>query len=107
MSWRSAYFTLYADDPCTDTYGHLLSRVAYRMTWSWQPRASIQIESSSWFLDQSIKWGKAMIPVFNSNNKGNVLVQAVDTATSTSALFDFQLVELNAPNDWSPMGGGY
>ena len=69
------------------------------------PAGSVQIESSSWFLDQSIKWGKAMIPVFNSNNKANVLVQSVDTATSTSALFDFQLVELNAPSNWSPVGG--
>jgi len=69
------------------------------------PAGSIQIESSSWFLDQSRKWGKKMIPVFNSNNKGNVLVQSCDTATSTSALFDFQLVELNAPNNWSPQGG--
>ena len=69
------------------------------------PAGSIQIESSSWFLDQSVKWGKKMIPVFNSNNKGNILVQSVDTATSTSALFDFQLVELNAPNNWSPQGG--
>lgn len=70
------------------------------------PAGSIQIESSSWFLDQSLKWGKAMVPVFNSNNKGNTLLQAVDTATSTSPLFDLQLVELNAPNNWSPVGGG-
>jgi hypothetical protein len=70
------------------------------------PAGSIQIQSSSWFLDQSVKWGKKMIPVFNSNNKGNVLVQSCDTTTSTSALFDFQLVELNAPANWSPVGGG-
>jgi len=69
------------------------------------PAGSINIESSSWFLDQSLKWGKPMIPVFNSNNKGNVLVQTVDTATSTSALISFQLRELNAPNDWNPSGG--
>lgn len=69
------------------------------------PAGSIQIASSSWFLDQSDKWGKAMIPVFNSNNKGNVLVQSVDTSTSTSALFDFQLVELNVPSNWQPVGG--
>jgi hypothetical protein len=69
------------------------------------PAGSINIESSSWFLDQSNKWGKPMIPVFNSNNKGNVLVQTIDTATSTSALIDFQLRELNAPNNWNPSGG--
>lgn len=69
------------------------------------PAGSIEIRSSSWFLDQSEKWGKALIPVFNSNNAQNTLVQVVDTATSTSPLIDFQLVELNAPNDWSPVGG--
>src|SRR6266536_337237 len=40
--------------------------------------------SDTWFLDQSDKWGKALIPCFNSNNKGNILVQIADDATSTS-----------------------
>lgn len=69
------------------------------------PAGSIEIRSSSWFLDQSEKWGKGLIPVFNSNNAQSTIVQVVDTATSTSPLIDFQLVELNAPNDWSPVGG--
>src|SRR5262249_2356662 len=70
------------------------------------PAGSIQIESSSWFLDQSYKWGKPLVPVFNSNNKANTLVQVVDAATSTSPLIDFQLVELDFPSTWSPQGGG-
>ena len=53
-----------------------------------------------------MKWGKGMIPVFNSNNKTNVLVQVVDSAASTSPQIDFQLVELTAPPNWSPVGGG-
>ena len=69
------------------------------------PAGSIQISSSSWFLDQSEKWGKSLIPVFNSNNAPNTLVQVADSATSTSPQIDFQLVELNAPNNWSPVGG--
>lgn len=69
------------------------------------PAGSIQIASSSWFLDQSIKWGKPLVPVFNSNNAPSTLVQVADAATSTSPLIDFQLVELDAPNNWSPVGG--
>jgi hypothetical protein len=52
--------------------------------------------SDTWFLDQSIKWGKPLIPCFNSNNKGNVLVQVVDDAASTSPKIDFSLYELTA-----------
>lgn len=70
------------------------------------PAGSIQIESSSYFLDQSIKWGKPLIPVFNSNNKTATLVQAVDSATSTSPQIDFQLVELDFPSTWNPAMGG-
>lgn len=70
------------------------------------PAGSIQIESSSWFLDQSDKWGKALVPVFNSNNKANTLVQVVDSAASTSPQIDFQLVELDYPSSWNPAVGG-
>lgn len=70
------------------------------------PAGSIQIASSSWFLDQSYKWRKALCPVFNSNNKSNILVQVADSATSTSPQIDFQLVELDLPSNWTPVGGG-
>jgi hypothetical protein len=70
------------------------------------PAGSIEIRSSSFFMDQSVKWGKKLVPVFNSNNKANTLVQVVDTATSTSPQIDFQLIELDYPSTWSPVGGG-
>jgi len=53
-------------------------------------------QSDTWFLDQSLKWGKPLIPCFNSNNKGNILVQVVDDAASTSPKIDFSLYELTA-----------
>lgn len=70
------------------------------------PAGSIEIRSSSFFMDQSEKWGKSLVPVFNSNNKANTLVQVVDTATSTTPQVDFQLIELDFPSSWSPQGGG-
>jgi hypothetical protein len=53
-----------------------------------------QLSSSSWFLDQSIKWNKPLIPCFNSNNAGNILVKIADTSSSPSAQVDFLLYEL-------------
>lgn len=58
------------------------------------PLGYLQQGSSSWFLDQSIKWGKPLIPCFNSNNVGNILVKVADTASSPSAQIDFLLYEL-------------
>jgi hypothetical protein len=52
--------------------------------------------SDTWFLDQSLKWGKPLIPCFNSNNKGNILVQVADDAANTSPKIDFSLYELTA-----------
>jgi len=53
-----------------------------------------QLSSSSWFLDQSIKWGKPLIPCLNSNNAGNINVKIADTSSSPSAQVDFLLYEL-------------
>jgi hypothetical protein len=66
------------------------------------PAGSIEIETSSWFFDESLKWGKPMVPVFNSNNAASTLMQVVDAATSLSPQIDLQLVELNYPSTWSP-----
>jgi hypothetical protein len=66
------------------------------------PAGAINIDSSSWFRDQSVKWGKPLIPVFNSNNAASVLVQIADAATSLTPQVDFQLVELTYPSTWSP-----
>ncbi len=58
------------------------------------PAGYLQANSSSWFLDQSLKWGKSLIPCFNSNNAGNILVKVADTASSPSPQIDFLLYEL-------------
>jgi hypothetical protein len=58
------------------------------------PAGILQEASNTWFLDQSVKWGKPLIPCFNSNNKANVLVSVADGTASTSPKIDFNLVEL-------------
>jgi hypothetical protein len=58
------------------------------------PAGILNEASNSWFLDQSLKWNKPLIPCFNSNNKGNVLVQVADATASTSPKIDFLLYEL-------------
>jgi hypothetical protein len=70
------------------------------------PAGSIEIGSSAFYIEQSEKWNKALIPCFNSNNKANTLVQVVDTTASTSPQCDFQLVELDLPSTWNGVGGG-
>jgi hypothetical protein len=69
------------------------------------PSGSLDLRSNTWFVDQSVKWGNlACIPVFNSNNKGNVLVQVADSEASTSPKIDFFLYELDVPNTQTPGG---
>jgi hypothetical protein len=48
----------------------------------------------SWFADMSFKYGRKLIPWFNSNDKGNVNVYVVDGEGATSPILDFQLIEL-------------
>lgn len=60
------------------------------------PGGVLTLDNSTWFVDQSLKWGKAMIPCLNSNNVGNILVQTADGAASTSAQIDFLLYELTS-----------
>ena len=72
------------------------------------PAGSINIASSSWFMDQAVKWGtggtpQKMIPVFNSNNAGSTLVQLADAVTSLNPAVDIQLAELNYPPTWNPL----
>jgi len=58
------------------------------------PMGVLDLRSNTWFVDQSIKWGKPLVPAFNSNNKGNVLVQICDGEANTSPHIDFFLYEL-------------
>lgn len=59
------------------------------------PMGSLYLNSNTWFRDQAVKWGRAMIPCFNSNNAGSVLVYVADGEASTTPKIDFNLVELN------------
>ena len=58
------------------------------------PAGALYLNSNSWFMDQSMKWNKPLIPCFNSNNKGNILVAVADGEASTQPKIDFNLVEL-------------
>jgi hypothetical protein len=60
------------------------------------PAGVLNEASNTWFIDQSIKWNKPLIPCLNSNNKGNVLVSVADGTASTSPKIDFLLYELSS-----------
>jgi hypothetical protein len=60
------------------------------------PAGILNESSNTWFVDQSVKWSKPLIPCFNSNNKGNVLVSVADGTASTSPKIDFLLYELTS-----------
>ncbi len=58
------------------------------------PSGALDLRSDTWFLDQSIKYGIPLIPWFNSNDKGNVLLKVADGEASTSPKIDVLMVEL-------------
>jgi hypothetical protein len=59
------------------------------------PGDPLTFRTGSYFFDQSDKWKKPLVPCFNSNNVGNVLVQLADVAASSTPGLDFTLYELN------------
>ena len=59
------------------------------------PGDPLTFRTASWFMDQSQKWNKPLIPCFNSNNVGNVLVALADVAAQSTPALDFILYELN------------
>jgi len=61
------------------------------------PGDPLTFRTGSWFFDQSDRWGKPLVPCFNSNNVGNVLVTLADVAASTTPGLDFILYELTSP----------
>lgn len=67
------------------------------------PGDPLTFRTGSWFMDQSIKWNKPLIPCFNSNNVGNVLVALADVAAQSTPALDFTLYELTG----QPVAGGY
>jgi len=58
------------------------------------PAGVSHLNPGSWFVDQSIKWNKPLIPIIAANNKTNILVQVCDGEASTSPAIDFLLAEL-------------
>lgn len=58
------------------------------------PGDPLTFRTGSWFLDQSVRWNKPLIPCFNSNNVGNVLVALADVAAQSTPALDFTLYEL-------------
>ena len=58
------------------------------------PGDPLTFRTGSWFFDQSLKWNKPLVPCFNSNNVGNVLVQLADVAAQSTPALDFILYEL-------------
>lgn len=58
------------------------------------PSGALDLRSDTWFLDQSIKRNRPLIPYFNANDKGNILVMVADGEASTSPKVDFLMIEL-------------
>ena len=58
------------------------------------PAGVLTTDSSTYFLDQTLKWNIPLIPCFNSNNVGNINVQVADDGTSTSPKIDFLMYGL-------------
>lgn len=61
------------------------------------PGDPLTFRTGSWFFDQSVKWNKPLVPCFNSNNVGNVLVALADVAAQSTPGLDFTLYELTSP----------
>ncbi|MDE2472865.1 MAG: hypothetical protein KGL35_30140 [Bradyrhizobium sp.] len=59
------------------------------------------LDNTWFFVDMAQKYNKALIPVFNSNDKQNILVQVADGEASTAPKVDFHLMELTG----NPAGG--
>lgn len=68
------------------------------------PAGSLFLNSNGYFADISLKYSLPLIPVFNSNNKGNVLTMVADAEASTSPKVDWNLIELDIPNTMTPSG---
>jgi hypothetical protein len=61
------------------------------------PAGAGNLDQSAYFVDQSKKWQKPMIPVFQGLNAPNWNVFVIDSSASTSPQIDFLYYELNGP----------
>jgi hypothetical protein len=58
------------------------------------PGDPLTFRTGDWFFMQSDRWNKPLVPCFNSNNVGNVLVTLADVAAQSTPGLDFTLYEL-------------
>jgi hypothetical protein len=61
------------------------------------PGDPLTFRTGDWFFMQSDRWNKPLVPCFNSNNVGNVLVTLADVAAQSTPGLDFTLYELTQP----------
>lgn len=87
-AWIGATFDL----PCTTLaitapeFGNF--RVSMPGSWNTQI-------ASGWFLELSRRFNEPLIPVFNSNNAGNIMSQVADVGGGSNPLISLKLVELS------------
>lgn len=66
------------------------------------PAGALDLNSPTWFVDQSEKWGIPLIPCFQSSNKQNTYAYVADAQASTSPKIDFLAYELTTPMSQVP-----
>lgn len=64
--------------------------------WIGLPAGVSHLNPGSWFVDQSVKWNKSLIPIISANNKTNILVKVADGEASTTPQIDFLLARLTS-----------
>jgi hypothetical protein len=65
------------------------------------PVGALDLDTTYWFLQQSMERNKPLIPVFNGNDASQILVQVADGEASTSPKVDWYMYELRS----NPVGG--
>jgi hypothetical protein len=60
------------------------------------PAGALTTDSTSYFVDQTLKWGVPLIPCINSANAGNTNVVVADGEASTSPKIDFLMYGLKS-----------
>jgi hypothetical protein len=58
------------------------------------PSGSLFLNSNMWFVDQTLKRNRPLIPFFHSADVGNVIINVADGEASTSPHLDWNMVEL-------------
>ena len=58
------------------------------------PAGVLQLDNSAWFVDQSVRSGKPLIPCFQALNAGSINIQVADGEASTTPNIDFLMYEL-------------